>query len=369
MSKKDFRFYDSRQKYLLFVTTTNEKNKIADSIYPYIKKLKPNSPAVKIFDAGLGDGSLLMNVIRQHHQEFPEIPLLVSGKEISMEDVRLCLEKLSDRFVEHKRMVFVVSNLHYSEAASLTSSNFKKQKKINWDVLKLKGNSSLEFNSQLRNINNKLAKNWKVERHPKSGNPTYKEPSVLIIYREDQEFILKNVIPTKTNPKNEFDLIIASQPYRSRINVSKKVEYVIDPMIKALKSKGRLLIVHACGKDPGSEIINKIWPDENSFPSLAKEIIIYLKKNLSKKKLNDLEIQPVKKIKYRLRALPNEISDGISTSIVFSGWNAATYVNQINDIEILEAEKNNSYEQVTRSVIKKYKGLWFSNELLVIKKK
>ena len=215
MSKKDFRFYDSRQKYLLFVTTTNEKNKIADSIYPYIKKLKPNSPAVKIFDAGLGDGSLLMNVIRQHHQEFPEIPLLVSGKEISMEDVRLCLEKLSDRFVEHKRMVFVVSNLHYSEAASLTSSNFKKQKKINWDVLKLKGNSSLEFNSQLRNINNKLAKNWKVERHPKSGNPTYKEPSVLIIYREDQEFILKNVIPTKTNPKNEFDLIIASQPYRS----------------------------------------------------------------------------------------------------------------------------------------------------------
>ena len=25
---KDFRFFDSRQKYLLFVTTTNEKNKI-----------------------------------------------------------------------------------------------------------------------------------------------------------------------------------------------------------------------------------------------------------------------------------------------------------------------------------------------------
>ena len=32
--KKNFRFYDNRQKYLLFVTTTNEKNKIADSIRP-----------------------------------------------------------------------------------------------------------------------------------------------------------------------------------------------------------------------------------------------------------------------------------------------------------------------------------------------
>ena len=27
--KKNFRFYDNRQKYLLFVTTTNEKNQIA----------------------------------------------------------------------------------------------------------------------------------------------------------------------------------------------------------------------------------------------------------------------------------------------------------------------------------------------------
>jgi len=29
---KDFRFFDNRQKYLLFVTTTNEKNKIAEKI-------------------------------------------------------------------------------------------------------------------------------------------------------------------------------------------------------------------------------------------------------------------------------------------------------------------------------------------------
>ena len=58
MTGKDFRFYDSRQKYLLFVTTTNEKNKIAESIQPIISSLKPKQPALKIFDAGLGDGSL-----------------------------------------------------------------------------------------------------------------------------------------------------------------------------------------------------------------------------------------------------------------------------------------------------------------------
>ena len=55
--KKNFRFYDNRQKYLLFVTTTNEKNQIADSIRPYINKIKPTKPGIKIFDAGKGDGS------------------------------------------------------------------------------------------------------------------------------------------------------------------------------------------------------------------------------------------------------------------------------------------------------------------------
>ena len=369
MVKKDFRFYDSRQKYLLFVTTTNEKNKIADNIYPYVKSIKPNPPALKIFDAGLGDGSLLMNIIKQCHQEFPEIPMLVSSKEISMEDVRICLEKLPDRFVEHKRMAFVVSNLHYSEASDLTSNNLLKQKKINWNVVKLKGSSSLEFSNQLRNLDNQLAKNWKVERHPKSGNPTYKEPSVMIIYREDQEFILKNLIPTKQNPSNKFDLIIASQPYRSRIDVKKKVEYVLEPMIKALNSNGKLLVVHACGNDPASEIIRKIWPNEKPFPSLAKDIKKYILQKFNKKLLNQLTISSAKKIKYNLRALPNEISNGISTSVIFSGWNATTYVNQMSEAKILDAEKNNLYQTPTRKVITKHRGLWFNDELLVITKK
>ena len=42
--KKNFRFYDNRQKYLLFVTTTNEKNQIADAIRPYVNKIKPQKP-------------------------------------------------------------------------------------------------------------------------------------------------------------------------------------------------------------------------------------------------------------------------------------------------------------------------------------
>ena len=363
---KDFRFFDSRQKYLLFVTTTNEKSIVAEKISNQIKNIKPKKPALNILDAGLGDGTLLMSVLRGCHREFPTIPFLVFGKEISMEDVRLSIEKLPDRFVEHPNMVFVVSNLYYSEIASLNSSNPDKQQHINWEILKLKGSSSFEFSQQFSQLDEMLYNNWQVERHPKSNNPTYKLPSVLIIYRQDHEFVLDHIIPQQDGSKNYFDLIIASQPYRSRISVQKKVDYVVKPMIQALAPDGKLILVHAMGNDSGMEIIQKIWPDENPFPSLTSDIIDYLKKILDGDLLSKLKFHSPETVRYNLRALPNEIENSISTSLIFSAWNAATYVGQINDENVMEAEKNNQYFQHVQEIINKYKTLWFNDEMFII---
>ena len=46
----------------------------------------------------------------------------------------------------------------------------------------------------------------------------------MIIYREDQEFNVNELILRINNGSNKFDLIIASQPYRSRISAEKKVK-------------------------------------------------------------------------------------------------------------------------------------------------
>ena len=79
-----------------------------------------------------------------------------------------------------------------------------------------------------------------------------------MIYRKDQNFSLSDIAPTKNNiSKQNFDLILASQPYRSRINARKKNEYVIKPMIEALAKKGKLIIVHAAGNDPAHELVKK----------------------------------------------------------------------------------------------------------------
>ena len=287
-----------------------------------------------------------------------------------MEDVRLGLEKLPDRFVEHKNTVFVISNLNYVESTSLKSNNKKKQKKMNWKVVKLIGNSSLDYANQLRRLNQEfLNKKWQIERNPKNGNPTYKEPSVIVIYRKDQEFSLKNIIPKKNDGKNSYNLIIASQPYRSRISAEKKVKYVIEPMLKSLDKKGKLVVVHACGKDPGNKIIKKIWPNEKPFPSLYNSILKYLKNNIDKNLLKTLKFNKKQTIKYVLRALPNEISGGIATSLIFSAWNAAVYVNQISDEQIMRAEGKKYYQKIVQQVVNNNKGLYFNNELFVIEKK
>jgi len=44
---------------------------------------------------------VLTRVMRSMHDRFPTMPFYVVGKEISLEDIRLTLQKVADRFVEH----------------------------------------------------------------------------------------------------------------------------------------------------------------------------------------------------------------------------------------------------------------------------
>jgi hypothetical protein len=76
----DTRFFDDRLTYLSFVTTSNEKNVVANEISSVIKSISKEKAALRIFDAGIGDGSLLMNVIKNCHKEFPLHTLFCDGK-------------------------------------------------------------------------------------------------------------------------------------------------------------------------------------------------------------------------------------------------------------------------------------------------
>src|SRR4051794_2937213 len=99
--QRNFRFFDNRQKYLLFVNTCSEKWVIAHRVAMELASIHPRPPAVRLFDAGVGDGTVLARTMRAMHDRFPTMPFYIVGKEISLEDVRLTMQKMADRFFEH----------------------------------------------------------------------------------------------------------------------------------------------------------------------------------------------------------------------------------------------------------------------------
>src|SRR6187431_2632119 len=133
-----FRFYDNRQKYLAFVNTCNEKSAVANRAAEELRRVRPTQPALRLFDAGMGDATVLSRLMRHAHALFPTVPLMVVAKEISLEDVRLGLEKMPDRFMEHPATVLVITNLNYAEAPRLMPLGADSADAIDWHEIRLK---------------------------------------------------------------------------------------------------------------------------------------------------------------------------------------------------------------------------------------
>jgi hypothetical protein len=369
---RPFRFYDNRQKYLAFVNTCNEKWQVAKRAALELEYLQPQPPALRVFDAGMGDGTVLSHTMRALHQQYPTLPLYVVGKEISLEDIRLSLEKLPDRFVEHPASIFVFTNLYYAEAPWLMPRDATLAADINWNVVELDGSSAYEYGQQLGSMDEFLVDGWQAKASPKTGNPLYAKPSVLVMYRKDQRFLLDSVIPRPGDNRAEYDLVLASQPWRARMGAEFKVQYVLEPLVRALGPFGRLLAVHSIGSDPGLELVRDIWPDEDPFQVNRHELLRKLEEHLGDDADryiigNSPDEQAI--FQYRMHTLPDEIAESIGTSTLFAAWNAAIYVAQIEDQRLEIALAVADYLEATARILHKHNGLWFNDEAFVVSRK
>jgi hypothetical protein len=368
----NFRFFDNRQKYLLFVNTCSEKWVVANRVAMELGNISPRPPAVRVFDAGVGDGTVLSRALRAMHARFPTMPFYVVGKEISLEDVRLTLEKLPDRFFEHPASVLTLTNLYYAEAPWLTAKSPISAQALIWKEVALTGKCSHDFEQQLTELQSFLSENWTAKASAKTGNPVYERPVVLSIYREDHRFLLDPILPRPGRTIADYDLIIASQPYRARASAEFKARKVIGPLARAVGPGGRLIGVHSCGDDPGLEIVRQIWPDENPFQTDRHQILKAVKADLGSagRHLNFNAYADARSVfRYDMHTLPSEVQGSIGTSTLFAAWNAAIYVAQIEDQRLSEAVKDDQYLQATDAVLKKYGGLWFNDESYVISRR
>ena len=102
---KPFRFYDNRQKYLAFVNTTKREVEGRRAREPRAGAAEADAAGAAAVRRGHGRRDRVSHLMRAMHRRFPVMPFFIVGKEISLEDVRLSLEKLPDRFIEHPASV------------------------------------------------------------------------------------------------------------------------------------------------------------------------------------------------------------------------------------------------------------------------
>jgi len=293
----------------------------------------------------------------------------VVAKEISLEDVRLGLEKMPDRFFEHPATVLVITNLNYAEAPRLMPRDMPSAAALNWQEVRLTGSSAHEYGEQIEELERTLDYGWQTKPSPKSGNPVYARPSVLVIYREDQKFLLDSVIPKPGRIFESYDLVVASQPWRARMSAQFKAQKVLAPLARSLSPGGRLLAIQSHGDDPGLEIIQKLWPGENPFRVDRHALLTALKAELGRDARDfTLTALPDEKalFRYEMHTLPSEIGDRIGTSTLYAAWNAAIYVNQIEDERLDPVMQSGSYLTATQTVLQKHSGLWFNDETFVV---
>lgn len=370
----DFRFFDNREKYLQFVTTTSEKWAIAERIGRDVAQLAPEPPALRIFDAGTGDGTVLGRVMRRLHHHFPTVPFLVVGKEVSLEDVRLTLARLPDRFAEHPQTVVVLTNLYYSQAPWLRPSA-KRIDELNWIEVPLDGQTVHDYDCQIEALNDVLNEGWQVTTSEKTGNPLYVRPSVLVLYPKQQRYILDRIIPRKAEVLDgrdaAYDLVLAAQPYRSRLPAETKVSFVLEPLSRALAPGGRLIGIQSTGRGPSMEIVQALWPDDDPFPTPRHRLLEALEQRLGDA-ASDLVFEPLEDadslFRYNLRVMASEVGESIGTSTLLAAWNAAIYVAQIPDDRLRQVLAEGRYVEVTAEVLRRHGGLWFFDESFVVRR-
>ena len=358
------RFFDSRAAYMMFVRSTNEKAAVAARVGKELAAVKPGDSALRIFDAGMGDASVLSQFMRQMHQAFTHIPWLIVGKEISVEDVRQALERMPDRLSEHPETVFVVTNMHYREAPGLMPD---RPNDLVWRDMALDGSTAHEFANQIHDLYPTVAEDWEVRTSPKTGNPLYVHPSALVIYRRDREFLLRPTIPQPGKAEGLYDLVIASQTYRARTSAEQKAKTVLAPLSKALAPGGRLIGVHAYGHDPGLEIIQGVWPGEEPYPTGRRELM-----SAAAQIINDPALafnagtDEESIFRFHLHSMPTEETEHIGTPSILATWNAAAYVAQIDEPRLSAAMASGSYIKPTADAMRRHTTVWFNNESYVI---
>ena len=221
-----------------------------------------------------------------------------------------------------------------------------------WHEVALTGNTAHEFEQQITELEPFLAENWKAGVSPKTGNPVYERPVVLVIYREDHKFLLDPIIP---KPRRHARRLRSGHRLAalSRARLARVQGQARDRAARARARAGR-----PADRHPFARPRSRAWRSSRrsgraTIRSLhdRHQILKAVKQELGPagRDLNFNAYADNRSLfRYDMHTLPTEITGiSIGTSTLFAAWNAAIYVAQVEDDRLAEAVADGRYLDAT----------------------
>lgn len=351
-------FFDSRAKYLGFVNNTDEKSRIA--FYLAERLAPPAAPTTPfyIFDGGVGEGTVISTFLAAAHNAMPNVPIVVTAKEISADDLQILLAALPNRFAEHESLVFNVTNLTYRELRDLPNADFD----FEFDYVRksIRGRSAYEFSRELMALSDFINKNWALDVQP-NGALRPRRKVFLTLYRDDYSVLLDPLLPRhKRDFNNRFHHIIASQPFRLRQPPDLTAQRVLAPMLEMLRPDGEMALFYASGRDFTRDLLRQWYPDIDAYANSAPRDLVAA--------IHRLPAPPrfaheVSALTYGFKNLNLSRKD-FSLMNISALWDTVTYVGQISDDEQRAVTINPAFIRRLSAALGKIKHLNFKNHVI-----
>lgn len=365
-----FAFHEQRQRFHIFANTTNESWVVADRVATELADLSPGPDGFRLLYTPMDNGIILTRTLRALHALHPDVPVLVVMKGRGLEDLRNTMGRLVDRITEHPLSVFVMTNMYLREAVDLTKRSGDNPENVVWRNLALEGRRSYDFQGQVAGLYGELAREWLVHQG-ENAQPVYAVPSVVTIYRLDQESGLQSILPTPGDPELRYNYALLNHPYLHSHTMTFRLDYVLRPVFDRLAAGGRMTVIQGYPRDPAHELVGRIWP-EQALPVISRyDVIRDLRKDLAGERFTVSGLTDTNALfRFDMHTLPVLEGHNLGTQSLSAAFNNAVYFAQVREELVQDAiREGRRYLEITEQVLRENGGLWFVNEAFSVTRK
>ena len=217
-----------------------------------IARLQPTPPALELFDAGMGDATVLVALLRTVHDRFPTVPR--AGRREgdqprgrsprAREDARPVRRASAHGPRRHEPLL--------RRRARAPAERPGAAARLNWQEVALEGASAHELGEQIEALGPLLAPRLGDEAEPGDRQPDLRaavgaralppRPRVPAPRRDPR---------LRASHAASYDFVLASQPWRARMAATFKAEKILAPLARSLAPGGRLLAIQSLRARPG----------------------------------------------------------------------------------------------------------------------